>query len=83
MTARTQRLRRLRPANLMISNEMPAISGTPTMRVSDQEVPGGQADRREDEDGHDHHDQQEARAAARVQAREALAFSGVSGRPAS
>ena len=34
MTARTQRRRRLRPANLMISNEMPAISGTPTMRVS-------------------------------------------------
>ena len=72
MTARTQRLRRLRPANLMISKEMPAISGTPRMRVGDQPVPGRQADRREDEDRDDHHDEQEARPAARVQAREAL-----------
>ena len=35
----------------------------------DEEVPRGQADRREGEDGHDHHDQQEARTAARVQPR--------------
>ena len=42
----------------------------------DEQVPLGQAERREDEDRHDHHDQQEARAAARVQAREALGVLG-------
>src|SRR5207302_355003 len=30
----------------------------------DEEPPGGQTDRREHEDGHDHHDQEEARSAA-------------------
>ena len=41
-----------------------------------QPVPGGQADRGEDEDRHDHHDEQEARPAARVQAAEALGVLG-------
>src|SRR4051794_39378537 len=41
MTARTQRLRRLRPANLMISNEMPAMSGTPRMRESTSQYHAG------------------------------------------
>ena len=50
-----------------------------------QQVPGRQPDRREDEDRHDHHDEQEARAAARVQAREALRGLGAraAGRPRS
>src|SRR3712207_9581959 len=38
----------------------------------EEDVPGGEPDRGEDEDGHDHHDQQEARAAPRMQAREAM-----------
>ena len=72
------------PANLMISKEMPAISGTPRMRVSTQQVPGRQPDRREDEDRHDHDDQQEARAAARVQAARSAARSrGRAASPAS
>jgi len=33
ITARTQGRRRLRPAHLISSNDSPAISGTPTMRV--------------------------------------------------
>ena len=53
--------------------------------MSNQPVPGGQADRREHEDRDDHHDQQEARAAARVQAREALGVrrASAAGRPRS
>ena len=41
MTARTHGLRRLRPANLMISNEMPAMSGTPRMRVATSQYHAG------------------------------------------
>ena len=60
----------------MISKPRPAISGTPRIRGGEQQVPRRQPDRGEDEDGHDHHDQQEARPAARVQAREALRVPG-------
>jgi hypothetical protein len=41
MTARTQRRRRFLPANLMSSNEMPAMSGTPTMRVKTSRYQAG------------------------------------------
>ena len=51
------------------------------MRVATQHVPGGQADRGEDEDGDDHHHEQERGPAARVQAREALGVRGLE-RPA-
>ena len=72
MIQRTQRLRRLRPAHLMISNAMPATSGTPSTRERNSMYQAGAPERREDEHGDDHHDQQEARPAARVQARVAL-----------
>src|SRR3954451_10062970 len=42
----------------------------------DEPVPRGQPDRREQEDGDDHHDEQEARPAAWMQAREALGVLG-------
>ena len=76
MTARTQRLRRLRPANLMISKRDAGDQRDAEDARGDQPVPGGQADRGEDEDRDDHDDEQEARAAARVQAREALGVRG-------
>ena len=41
MSARTQPRVRLRPAALMSSNEMPAISGTPTMRVATRRYQAG------------------------------------------
>ena len=74
-------LRRLRPAHLMTSKLRPAISGTPRTREAQQDVPLRQPDRGEDEDGHDHHDQQEARAAAGCRREKRWAFTGVSGSP--
>ena len=41
ITARTQRRLRLRPANLISSKEMPAISGTPRMRVATSQYQAG------------------------------------------
>ena len=69
-------LRRLRPANLMTSKRQAGDQRHAEDPRGEQQVPLRQADRGEDEDRHDHHDQQEARAAARVQAREALGVLG-------
>ncbi len=41
ISALTQRRERLRPANLISSKEIPAISGTPTMRVSTSQYQAG------------------------------------------
>ena len=46
----------------------------------DQPVPSRKAERREDKDRHDHHDQQKARSAARVQARETSCLARLEGR---
>ena len=74
--ARAQRLVRFLPNHLISSNASPATIGMPTMREMNSHVPVELAERREHDDGHDHHEQQEARAAARVEARVALRVLG-------
>ena len=76
ITARTQRAAAVAPGEL---DHLEGDAGDQRHAEDAREhqpVPGGQADRGEDEDRDDHHDQQEARAAARVQAREALRVLG-------
>ena len=76
ITARTQRRLRLRPANLMSSKEMPAMSGTPRMRVSTSRYQAGRPIGANTKIATTITIEQEARAAARVQAREALSVVG-------
>ena len=71
-----QRFERFLPNDLMSSNAMPATSGMPRMREANSQYQAGLPSGANTNDRHDHHDEQEAGAAARVKAREALRVLG-------